>query len=306
MTGASRRLGVVGVGNMGCRIARRLLDAGEDVVGYDREPERPRAVGLALAPSLASLVRETDVVLLSLPDSPVIESVVLGDGGVLANSREGQIVVDLSTASPDSSVAIHEALAARGVAFLDAGISGGAKAAEAGTLTVMVGGPVEAVEAVRPILESFASRIFHMGESGAGHVAKLLNNFLNGVSLAATAEVMLAARRAGLDLEQFLDVVNSSSGVNFATLNRFPSIVRGDYLEGGLTGRLMAKDVLLYIELVGRLGVPTLTGPACLATFELTNSLGYGDDISNRVVDGLGDLAGGVRLHDETKGGSSS
>jgi 3-hydroxyisobutyrate dehydrogenase len=305
MSVAASRIGIVGVGNMGGRIARRLVDGGREVVGYDRDAERPAARGLVPAPSLAALVRETDVVLLSLPDSPVIESVVLGDDGVLANCRQGQIVADLSTASPESSVAIHDALAARGVAFLDAGISGGARAAEAGTLTVMVGGPADALETVRPILDRFASRVFHMGPSGAGHTAKLLNNFLNGVSLAATAEVMLAARQAGLDLEQFLDVVNSSSGVNFATLNRFPSIVRGDYLEGGLTGRLMAKDVLLYLELVGRLGLPTLTGPACLATFELTNSLGYGDEISNRVVDGLGDLAGGVRLHDQTKGGSS-
>jgi 3-hydroxyisobutyrate dehydrogenase len=306
MSVTGSRIGIVGVGNMGGRIARRLVDGGEDVVGYDRDEERPAATGLAPAPSLAALVRDSDVVLLSLPDSPVIESVVLGDDGVLANCRQGQIVADLSTASPKSSIAIHDALAARGVAFLDAGVSGGAKAAEAGTLTVMVGGPADALDTVRPILDRFASRVFHMGPSGAGHTAKLLNNFLNGISLVATAEVMLAARQAGLDLEQFLDVVNSSSGVNFATLNRFPSIVRGDYLEGGLTGRLMAKDVLLYLELVGRLGLPSLTGPACLATLELTNSLGYSDDISNRVVDGLGDLAGGIRLHDQTKGDSSS
>jgi 3-hydroxyisobutyrate dehydrogenase len=306
MSVTGSRIGIVGVGNMGGRIARRLVDGGEDVIGYDREAERPAATGLVSAPSLAALVRDSGVVLLSLPDSRVIESVVLGDDGVLANCRRGQIVADLSTASPESSVAIHDALAARGVAFLDAGVSGGAKAAEAGTLTVMVGGPVDALDTVRPILDRFASRVFHMGPSGAGHTAKLLNNFLNGISLVATAEVMLAARQAGLDLEQFLDVVNSSSGVNFASLNRFPSIVRGDYLEGGLTGRLMAKDVLLYLELVGRLGLPSLTGPACLATLELTNSLGYGDEISNRVVDGLGDLAGGIRLHDQTKGDSSS
>jgi 3-hydroxyisobutyrate dehydrogenase-like beta-hydroxyacid dehydrogenase len=131
-------------------------------------------------------------------------------------------------------------------------------------------------------------------------VAKLLNNFLNGVSLAATAEVMVAARKSGLDLQQFLDVLNNSSGVNFATLNRFPSIVRGDYLEGGLTGRLMAKDLQLYLELIVRLGLPTFSGPACLATFEVTNALGYEDQISNRVVDGLGDLAGGIRLQEGT------
>ena len=164
----------------------------------------------------------------------------------------------------------------------------------------MVGGSEEALEAVRPILDRFSAKVFFMGGSGSGHVAKLLNNFLNGVSLAATAEVMVAARKSGLDLERFLDVLNNSSGVNFATLNRFPSIIKGDYLEGGLTGELMAKDVRLYLDHVARIGVPTFSGPACLATFEVSNAGGYGDAISNRVVDGLGDLAGGIRLQDDT------
>jgi 3-hydroxyisobutyrate dehydrogenase len=162
----------------------------------------------------------------------------------------------------------------------------------------MVGGDAAALDRVRPILERFAAKIFHMGDSGAGHIAKLLNNFLNGISLAATAEVMVAAKLSGLDLETFLEVVNASSGVNFATLNRFPHIIKGDYLEGGLTGRLMAKDIRLYLEHVARLGVPTFNGPACLAAFEVANSLGYEDQISNRVVDGIGDLAGGVRLQE--------
>lgn len=284
---------------MGGRIARRILDAGEAIVGYDRDGRRPAEVGIPTASSLQSLVHETDVILLSLPDSHVIEPVVLGQDGIASHARRGQVVVDLSTASPESSVRIHEELGSRGVAFLDAGISGGAKAAEAGKLTIMVGGSMDALEDVWPVLEHFSAQIFHMGPSGAGHVAKLLNNFLNGVSLAATAEVMVAARKSGLQLEKFLDVLNNSSGVNFATLNRFPSIVRGDYLEGGLTGHLMAKDVRLYLDYIARLGLPSFNGPSCLATFEVANALGYGDQISNRVVDGLGDLAGGIRLHDE-------
>jgi 3-hydroxyisobutyrate dehydrogenase-like beta-hydroxyacid dehydrogenase len=293
-----QRIGIVGVGNMGGRIARRIIDSGSDLTGYDRDPDRPRAAGVPAAASLPDLVRSVDVILLSLPDSSVIEPVVLGADGVRESCRTGQVVVDLSTASPQSSVRISEELAEAGVDFVDAGISGGARAAEAGTLTVMAGGPPGALDRIRPVLESFSSRVFHMGPSGSGHTAKLLNNFLNAVSLAATAEVMVAARRAGLDLVKLLDVVNASSGVNYATLNRFPSIVRGDYLEGGLTGALMAKDVRLYLEHLARLGVPSLTGPACLAAFELTNSLGYGGQISNRVVDGIGDLAGGIRLYD--------
>ena len=292
------RVGMIGTGAMGGRIGRRVREAGDPILGYDRDPERLAASGLDPAASVADLVSRTDLVLMSLPDSTVIEPVVLGDGGVLENVREGQIVVDLSTASPESTRRIHSALAERGAAYLDAGISGGAKAADAGTLTIMVGGDAEALARVKPTLDRFARTVFHMGDSGAGHVTKLLNNFLNGVALAATAEVMVAARRSGLDLEQFLEVLNASTGVNFATMNRFPHIVKGDYLEGGLTGRLMAKDIRLYLDHLARIGVPTFNGPGCLATFEVVNALGYADQISNRVVDGIGDLAGGVRLQD--------
>jgi 3-hydroxyisobutyrate dehydrogenase len=292
------RSGMVGLGNMGGRIARRIRDAGFPVVGFDANPEQAGSAGVPTAVSVYQLVEQTDVILFSLPDSSVVEAVVYGDEGVLDACRPGQIVVDLSTAAPASTRAIHDAFAAQGVEFLDAGISGGAAAAEQGTLTIMAGGSAEALESVRPILAAAASRVYHMGSSGAGHTAKLLNNFLNGISLAATAEVMVAAKRAGLDLAQFLDVVNHSSGVNFATLNRFPRIIEGDYLEGGLTSRLMAKDVRLYLELLLELRVASFTGPACLGTFNLATALGYGDQISNRVVDAIGDIAGGVRLHD--------
>ena len=291
-----RRIGIVGVGNMGGRISRRLLDAGRSLTAFDVDAVKLHAVSVPAAPSLAALLRESDVLLLSLPDSSVVEAVVQGEGGVAASCRAGQIVVDLSTAAPSSSVALHDRLLEQGVEFLDVGVSGGASAAEQGTLTLMAGGSADALEQVRPELECFSASIHHMGPSGAGHTAKVLNNFLNGVSLAATAEVMVAARASGLDLAQLLEVFNTSSGVNFATLNRFPHVVEGDYLEGGLTTDLMAKDVMLYVALTQELGVPTLNAAGCLATFQVASALGYGGEISNRVVDALGDLAGGIRL----------
>ena len=291
-------VGVVGRGNMGGRIARRLVDGGEDVVGFDLDAARAADAGARVAAWLAEVASAADVVLLSLPDSPAIEAVI---DAIEDDLREGQVVVDLSTAGPASTIAIHERLAARGVAYVDAGISGGAAGAEAGTLTIMAGGEAEALDAVRPVLAHFAATVHHMGASGSGHVAKLINNFLNAVSLAATAEAMIAGRKAGLDLRQLLEVVNASSGVNFATLNRFPRIVEGDYLEGGLTSDLMAKDLMLYLDLVRELGVTSLNGPPCLAAFHLAAALGYGDQISNRVVDALGDIAGGVRIHDQTR-----
>jgi 3-hydroxyisobutyrate dehydrogenase len=292
------RTGIIGVGNMGGRMGRHLVAAGDEIVAFDANPATLAGCGIAAADSAAALVGAVDVVLLSLPDSTVIEPLVLGAGGLVAHVREGQVVVDLSTADPASSVRIHDALAQRGVAFLDAGISGGAAGAQAGTLTLMVGGDDAALERVRPTLDRFSRTIVHMGAPGSGHITKVLNNFLNGVALSATAEVMVAAKRAGLDLDRLLEVLNTSSGVNYATLNRFPKIVHGDYLEGGLTGELMAKDIRLYLRYMAQVGVPTFSGPGCLAAFELANAMGYRDAISNRVVDGIGDLAGGIRLHD--------
>jgi 3-hydroxyisobutyrate dehydrogenase len=288
------KVGFIGLGNMGGRIARRLVDGGEDVLGHDVDPARAAGVEVAASPS--EVAANADVVLLSLPDSSIVEAVVdaLHDA-----TRAGQVIVDLSTAAPSSTRAIHERLAAREVAYVDAGISGGAAAAEKGTLTIMAGGEADALDRVRPILAHFAEHVHHMGPSGSGHVAKLINNFLNGVSLAATAEAMVAARKAGLNLRQLLEVVNTSSGVNFATLNRFPRIVEGDYLEGGLTSNLMAKDLMLYLDLARELEMTSIEGPPCLAAFHLAAALGYGDQISNRVVDAIGDIAGGVRIQTE-------
>ena len=294
----SVKVGFVGLGNMGGRITRRIVTGGYSVLGYDIDPTRAAASGAASAVSPAAVADKTDIVILSLPDSPVVEAVVLGDDGILGAARPGQVVVDLSTSSPSSTLELHRRLDERDVDLVDAGISGGAAAAEQGSLTIMAGGAEAALDRVRPVLDTFSARVFHMGASGAGHTAKLLNNFLNGISLAATAEVMVAARKAGLELHTFLDVLNNSSGVNFATLNRFPRIVDGDYLEGGLTGNLMLKDVRLYADLVRELDVRTLTSAGCIEAFELAAELGYGEQISNRVVDAIGDASGGVRLQE--------
>ena len=294
-------VGMVGLGNMGGRMARRLVGAGIPVVGFDAQPGRVEAVGAKPLGDPAEVARASEVVLMSLPDSHIVEPVVRGPNGLLAGAASGTTIVDLSTAAPSSTVALQAEAAAVGVRYLDAGISGGAAAAEKGTLTIMAGGDADALAEIGWVFEPIAAHVHHMGASGSGHTAKLLNNFLNAVSLAASAEVMVAGRRAGLDLTQLLEVINSSSGVNFATLNRFPRIVQGDYLEGGLTGRLMTKDVALYVDLVGKLGVPSLNAAGPLASFGLAESLGYGDQISNRVVDAIGDVAGGTRIHDYTE-----
>jgi 3-hydroxyisobutyrate dehydrogenase-like beta-hydroxyacid dehydrogenase len=298
---AGRRVGFVGLGNMGGRMTRRLIADGVTVVGYDVRAGLAASVGAAAADSVGAVCHDTECVLLSLPDSRAVEAVVLGilgTGGLIDSLRAGQVVIDLSTSAPSSTQRIHKLLGRRGVQYLDAGISGGAAAADKGTLTIMVGGSAAALEAVRWVFGPIASKVVLMGDSGAGHSTKLLNNFLNAVSLSATAEVMVAAKKAGLDLAAVLDVINASSGVNFASLNRFPHIIKGDYLEGGLTSNLMTKDVVAYVDHLRELGVPSLNAAGPLAAFGTAANLGYGELISNQVVDAIGDLAGGVRLYD--------
>jgi len=289
-------IGFVGLGNMGGRIARRLVDAQYSVLGLDSVPGRAQACGATAADSLAQLAQQTDIVLMSLPDSHAVEAVVESGDGLLAHVRAGQTVVDLTTASVASTQRLQRRFMERGANYVDAGISGGAAAADKGTLTLMVGGDKKVVEGLKELFAPFSSKVAYMGPSGAGHTTKLLNNFLNAVSLSASAEVMVAGKKAGLDLHLLLEVINSSSGVNYATLNRFPRIVDGDYLEGGLTGKLMTKDVVLYVDLVRELGIASLNAAGPMASFGLGTALGYGDQISNRVVDAIGDVSGGVRL----------
>lgn len=295
---AAQVVGMIGLGNMGGRVARRIVEVRQPIVGYDLSRSQRERSGLETVASIAQLVERVEVVMLSLPDSSVIERVVLDPGGVLDHVRAGQMVVDLSTASPASTVKLHGALAEKRVGLVDAGLTGGVDSATTGTMITMAGGDEEDVERVRCVLELFSSAVYRMGPPGAGHTAKVLNNFLNGVSLAATAEVMVAAKRAGLDLAQLLEVFNRGSAVNWATRERFPHIIKGDYLEGGLSVDLMTKDIDLYLATMRATQSPSFVGPATLTCFNLASLLGYGERISNHVVDALGDLAGGTRLTD--------
>jgi len=291
------RIGFIGLGNMGGRMTRCIVKGGIPVLGYDKDDAAAERFGATKAGSIAEVVAGSDIILLSLPDSKIIEKVVEGEDGLLQHIRPGQIIADMSTASAASTRRLGAKFAEKGAFLVDAGISGGAAAAEKGTLTLMVGGDADAIAKLEPVFSHIAAKVILMGEVGAGHTAKLLNNFLNAVSLAATSEVMVAGKKAGLDLHKLLDVLNASSGVNFATQNRFPKIVDGDYLEGGLTSKLMTKDVLLYCDLLHELGVSSLNSAGPMASFGLATALGYGDLISNRVVDAIGDISGGIRLN---------
>lgn len=294
----SHRVGFVGLGNMGSRMSARLVEAGYEVVGFDPGRHGSDGVVSSWASTLAD-VASSNIVLMSLPDRVVVEKVLWGTSGevgLLEHLRSGQIIVDMTTSAPETTKRAATECDQRDVRFLDVGISGGAKGAESGQLTFMVGGSTEALETARAILSVLATTIEHVGASGSGHVLKILNNFLNAMNLSASAEVLVAAKAAGLDVAQALRVINQSSGSNWATENRFPHIIEGDYLEGGLSSQLMLKDIQLYVDLVAQVGVPSLHASGPIAAFGSAIQRGYGDDISNRVVDAIGDMAGGIRL----------
>lgn len=296
-----KKIGFIGLGHMGSRMASQLVKAHVPLVGYDVNPDNVKKVGIKESSSISSLTQESDIILLSLPETRIVESVVEGDSGILSAVKENQIIVDLGTSSPDSTKRLHGLFKEKRAWYVDAGISGGAAAAEKGALTLMVGGDEVAINQLDWVFDIISKKSIVMGASGAGHTTKLLNNFLNAISLSATAEVMVAGKKANLDLHSLLEVLNNSSGVNFATLNRFPRIVDGDYLEGGLTVKLMSKDIRLYIDHVASLGVASLNASAPMASFGLAMEMGYGDVISNRVVDAIGDVSGGVRLSTTNK-----
>ncbi|MGI9186765.1 MAG: NAD(P)-dependent oxidoreductase [Gaiellales bacterium] len=280
-------IGLVGCGNIGGRVAGVLVRAGFRVLACDADANRAAATG-AEASELAA-VAQAPIVLLSLPSSREVEAVVEGPGGLLEHGAAGLTIVDLTTADPASTRRLHARCAAQGIALVDAGVTGGAAAAERGALVVLVGGDDAAIAAARPVLEAISAQVLVMGPSGAGHTTKAVNNVLNAVTLAATGEAMLAGVAAGLDPARLLEAINAGSGASWASANRFPKIVAGDDMPGGLSVDLMAKDVDVFLRLAAETGTPTQIAEACVATYRAAIDAGYGDQIANAIVAAMND-----------------
>lgn len=284
-------VGLIGCGNIGGRVAQVLVREGFAVCACDADPARAEAVGAE--PATLAEVAAQPLVLLSLPSSREVEAVVEGPGGLLEHGAAELVIVDLTTADPASTRRLHTRCAERGIRFVDAGVTGGAAAAAAGTLVVLVGGDEDAIATARPVLEAIAAQILLMGPSGAGHATKAVNNVLNAVTLAATGEAMLAGVAAGLDPARLLEAINAGSGASWASANRFPRIVAGEDMPGGLSVELMAKDVDVFLRLAAEAGTPTAIAEACVATYRAAIDAGYGDQVANAIVTAMND---GVQL----------
>jgi 3-hydroxyisobutyrate dehydrogenase-like beta-hydroxyacid dehydrogenase len=209
-----------------------------------------------MAPTPAAAVGDTPIVVICVSDTPDVEDVLFGSKGAADGARPGQLVIDCSTISPSATRTFAERLRERGVAMVDAPVSGGSEGAQKATLTIFCGGEAEDVERARPILEAFAKRVIPTGPTGSGHTMKLLNNFLSATTMAATNEAIAFGETVGLDMATMLEVLNASSGRSAATADKFPEYVLTRRYAAGFTNSLMAKDLRLYLAEVGGQGTP--------------------------------------------------
>jgi 3-hydroxyisobutyrate dehydrogenase len=238
----------LGLGAIGAPMAAHLVRAGHSLTIWNRTMERASGsaaavAGARVATSAADAVRDVEIVITCLPESAdVAELLAANDAALTQALRPGMLLVDCTSGDPDTSRRIASELAAIGVGFIDAPVSGGVAGAEAGTLTVMVGGPAEALERARPVLESFAGKIVHCGALGAGHALKAVNNSLLALHLWSTAEGLVAAMKAGVAPEVALDVINASSGRSNASMNLFPERVLTGAFPRTFRLALLAKD----------------------------------------------------------------
>lgn len=274
-------VGFVGVGNIGAPMCRHLMDGGYQVTVFDastRALEEFRGTVATIASSLTDLARQSEVVVLSLPDSDVVERVVLGEEGLAEVLSAGRALIDTSSSRPSSTRRIAAHLAEKGIDMLDAPVSGGVLRAREGSLAVMVGGEEEVYERHRELLGSFGSQIFYVGAHGAGHVTKCLNNLTSATTLAAAAEVVLLGARAGLEPETLVEVINASSGRSYSTEVKFPRYVLNRAFDDGFAIRLMSKDVKIALDTAAELEGPMIIGTAVGRVWEEAASQGFGSE----------------------------
>lgn len=259
------QVGFIGLGHMGQHMARHVAEAGHSVTAFDL---RPDAVAQLIktptarrAASVAEVASGAEVVFTSLPGPPEVESVTTGPDGLLDSMQSGSVYVDLSSNSPDTVRKLHAAFAERGIAMLDSPVAGGVVGAEAGTLSLMVGGDREVFERVKPVLSAIGTKLFYCGPSGNGAIVKLCNNLSSQAQIAAAGEILSLGVKAGIDLEILATAIGSSTGTCRAIVDTFPKqLFARHFEEPGFTSILSAKDTHLAIELAHQLGVPMPIG----------------------------------------------
>ena len=290
----SERIGFVGMGTMGGGMARNLLAKGHAVTVWNRSPERLAPLltaGATAAAGLAALAAGSDLVMICVSDTPDVEQITLGPGGILEGLGAGSLVIDHSSISPRATRRLAEATAVKGAHWLDAPVSGGSEGAARGTLSIMVGGDSGQLERARPYLEAYGTTITHVGPTGAGQMAKLVNQALVAVTQQGVGEALLLAQAGDLDLARTIDAVKGGAAGSWMLANRGPQMARRDW-RPGFTIDLQQKDLRLVLEAADELGVPM---PGTALAFQLYRALqqrGLGGEGNHALVKALEEMAG--------------
>ena len=280
------RAGFIGLGLMGKPMAGHLLRSGFPLTVHNRSRAAVAelvAAGAVESHSPREVASSADLVFTCLPDSPDVEQVVLGPDGIIESGRPGLIVVDHSTIMPAAARRLAEALAARSLRFLDAPVSGGQLGAQNGTLTIMVGGDADALEAARPALQAYSSAITHLGSSGAGQVAKCCNQIMVAAQMAAMAELLIFARKADVDPRKVVQAIRGGAAQCW-TLDNKPERLFAGNRQPGFKAAMQAKDLGIIMDTARELGLPL---PATTVTNDLYKqmlNLGFGDLDNSAVI----------------------
>lgn len=264
-------IGLVGCGAMGGAMIARLVEKGHDVRCYDAVPEaraRGEANGGKACEDLAELAQHCDRIILSLPMAGIVTSVM---ADLALHVRDGTVILDTSTSEPDTTKRL--ASAAQGYTFLDGPVSGGPGGARAGTMTMVLGGPAEAIEEMRPVLDDLTAKTVHVGSAGAGHAAKIANNLLCAANLVLVSEMARLAQICDIPLASLLEGVNAGSGRSGVSEVNFPKWILNEAFDSGFTMGLMRKDVGLATKLAAQGGLDLPATQAIAAIWENSREL---------------------------------
>ena len=295
-----QRIGYIGLGLIGAPMARNLMKAGFEVVVHNRSREIVRELvseGAVEAHSPAEVARQVEVVFTCLPDSPDVERVALGPEGIIEGAHEGLLYVDHSTIKPETARYVAEKLAEAGVACLDAPVSGGDIGARAGTLAIMVGGPREAFERAMPCFEATGKTITHVGESGAGQVAKACNQIMVAAQMVAMSELLVLAAKAGADPERVVAAIQGGAAQCWTLDNKPPRIFAGNR-GPGFKAYMQHKDLGIVLDTARAYGVsvPMTAVNAQLYEAMLQNGM---QNLDNSAVLGIIEMLSGAHVGPE-------
>lgn len=284
-----KRIGVIGCGLMGYGIATNLLCKGYEVTVYDTNPEAVARVvekGGSGAGSVQELAKSSDVIILSLPTTDLVESVLLDEGeGALHFLKSGSAVLDMSTNDVEKTRQLEQSASSAGISYFDCPVSGGPDGARTGTLTIMVGGPEKTFQQVSSVLQAMGKHVEYMGPSGAGQIVKLCNNMIVGSMISLLGEALLTGEKAGISKEKLGELFQKGSAQSKVMDVFGPAILQESYDEVTFSLANMLKDLTLYQRLASTVGVPTSISDGPLALFERANATGSGRRDSTAVAE---------------------